>query len=110
MTTASTASSTVVNRLPHFGQDRRRQMSWPSSASRESTTRESACRQYVAAKSKSGVQVDSSVAHQVSRRYITADTVLLQALVGVVGRLWSSFAGPATAQTAQRRPRLSLRL
>lgn len=46
LTTASTASSTVVNRLPHSGQDRRRRMSWPSSASRESTTRESACRQY----------------------------------------------------------------
>jgi hypothetical protein len=36
----------VVNRLPHSGQERRRRMSWPSSASRESTTRESACRQY----------------------------------------------------------------
>ena len=46
LTTASTASSTVVNRLPHSGQDRRRRISWPSSASRESTTRESACRQY----------------------------------------------------------------
>ncbi len=46
LTTASTASSTVVNRLPHSGQARRRRMSWPSSASRESTTRESACRQY----------------------------------------------------------------
>ena len=30
----------------HSGQDRRRRMIWPSSASRESTTRESACRQY----------------------------------------------------------------
>jgi hypothetical protein len=36
----------VVNRLPHSGQDRRRRISWPSSASRESTTRESAKRQY----------------------------------------------------------------
>src|SRR5215216_66153 len=46
LTTASTASSTVVNRLPHSGHDRRRRINWPSSASRESTTRESACRQY----------------------------------------------------------------
>src|SRR4029453_17271774 len=46
LTTASTASSTVVNRRPHSGQDRRRRMICPSSASRESTTRESACRQY----------------------------------------------------------------
>jgi hypothetical protein len=45
-TTASTASSTVVNLLPHSGQCLRRRMIWPSSASRESTTRESACRQY----------------------------------------------------------------
>src|SRR3954464_6737702 len=45
-TIANTASSTVVNRLPHSGHDRRRRINWPSSASRESTTRESACRQY----------------------------------------------------------------
>src|SRR5215212_527328 len=46
LTMASTASSTVVNRLPHSGHERRRRINWPSSASRESTTRESACRQY----------------------------------------------------------------
>src|SRR5262245_59409891 len=46
LTTARTASSTVVKRRPHSGQERRRRMIWPSSASRESTTRESACRQY----------------------------------------------------------------
>src|SRR3954454_12391275 len=46
LTTARTASSTVVNRLPYSGHERRRRISWPSSASRESTTRESACRQY----------------------------------------------------------------
>src|SRR5689334_14872960 len=46
LTTARTASSTVVNRLPHSGHERRRRISWPSSASRESTTRESGCRQY----------------------------------------------------------------
>ncbi len=44
--TARVASSTVVNRLPHSGQLRRRRMTWPSSCSRESTTRESGCRQY----------------------------------------------------------------
>ncbi|GAB3972706.1 hypothetical protein GCM10027615_34470 [Plantactinospora veratri] len=32
--------------MPHSGQARRRRINWPSSASRESTTRESACRQY----------------------------------------------------------------
>ena len=42
LTTASTASSTVVNRRPHAGQDRRRRIVAPSSASRESTTRLSA--------------------------------------------------------------------
>ena len=42
LTTASTASSTVVNRRPHFGQDRRRRVVAPSSASRESMTRLSA--------------------------------------------------------------------
>jgi hypothetical protein len=41
LTTASTAVSTVVNRLPHSGHDLRRRIAWPSSASRESTTRES---------------------------------------------------------------------
>src|SRR3954469_6311863 len=46
LTTARTASSTVVNRRPHSGHERRRRISWPSSASRESTTLESACRQY----------------------------------------------------------------
>src|SRR6266545_1666627 len=46
LTTARTGSSTVVNRLPHPGHARRRRISWPSSASRESTTRESAWRQY----------------------------------------------------------------
>src|SRR6185369_3180417 len=45
-TTARTASSTVVKRLPHSGHERRRRISAPSSASRESTTRESAWRQY----------------------------------------------------------------
>ena len=39
--TASVASSTVVKRRPHSGQERRRRMTWPSSCSRESTTRES---------------------------------------------------------------------
>lgn len=46
LTTASTASSTVVNRLPHSGKEPSRRMGSPASASRESTTRESACRQY----------------------------------------------------------------
>src|SRR3954451_3142276 len=46
LTTARTASSTVVKRLPHSGHERRRRISAPSSASRESTTRESAWRQY----------------------------------------------------------------
>jgi len=41
LTTASTAVSTVVNRRPHSGQDRRRRIACPSSVSRESTTRES---------------------------------------------------------------------
>src|SRR4051812_49193678 len=45
LTTASTAVSTVVKRLPHSGHDRRRRIAWPSSASRESTTRESGWRQ-----------------------------------------------------------------
>src|SRR4029079_17055729 len=45
-TTARTAYSTVVKRLPHSGHARRRRISAPSSASRESTTRESAWRQY----------------------------------------------------------------
>src|SRR5690606_37020781 len=45
-TIARTASSTVVNRRPHSGQDRRRRINAPSSASRESTTRESGWRQY----------------------------------------------------------------
>ena len=31
LTTASVASSTVVNRRPHSGQERRRRMTWPSS-------------------------------------------------------------------------------
>ena len=39
LTTARTASSTVVNRRPHFGHDRRRRVVAPSSASRESMTR-----------------------------------------------------------------------
>src|SRR3954470_8897790 len=42
LTTASTASSTVVNRRPHAGQERRRRVVAPSSASRESMTRLSA--------------------------------------------------------------------
>jgi hypothetical protein len=42
LTTASTASSTVVNRLPHSWHCRRRRIRVPSSPSRESTTRESA--------------------------------------------------------------------
>jgi hypothetical protein len=44
--TARVASSTVVKRRPHSGQERRRRMTWPSSCSRESTTRESGLRQY----------------------------------------------------------------
>src|SRR6266487_2101929 len=44
--TASVASSTVVNRRPQSWQLRRRRMTWPSSCSRESTTRESGWRQY----------------------------------------------------------------
>ena len=44
-TTERTAVSTVVNRRPHSGHERRRLIAWPSSASRESTTRESGCRQ-----------------------------------------------------------------
>ena len=42
LTTASTASSTVVNRRPHAGHERRRRVVAPSSASRESMTRLSA--------------------------------------------------------------------
>src|SRR5215218_1835840 len=42
LTTASTASSTVVNRRPHLGHERRRRVVAPSSASRESITRLSA--------------------------------------------------------------------
>src|SRR6478609_5314470 len=38
LTTARTASSTVVNRRLHFGQERRRRVVAPSSASRESMT------------------------------------------------------------------------
>ena len=38
LTTASTASSTVVNRRLHFGHERRRRVVAPSSASRESMT------------------------------------------------------------------------
>src|ERR1700710_203947 len=44
--TARVASSTVVKRRPHSWQLRRRRMTWPSSCSRESTTRESGWRQY----------------------------------------------------------------
>src|SRR6201999_4138608 len=44
-TTANTASSTVVNRRLQCVHDRRRRMAWPSSTSRESTTRESELRQ-----------------------------------------------------------------
>src|SRR6185312_6710385 len=44
--TAKVASSTVVKRRPQSRQLRRRRMTWPSSCSRESTTRESGCRQY----------------------------------------------------------------
>jgi hypothetical protein len=44
-TTASTIVSDVVNRLPHAEHDLRRRIACPSSTSRESTTRESACRQ-----------------------------------------------------------------
>src|SRR4051812_24682696 len=39
LTTASTASSTVVNRRWHWGHERRRRVVAPSSASRESVTR-----------------------------------------------------------------------
>src|SRR3954447_4285920 len=39
LTTASTGSSTVVNRRPHTGHDRRRRVVAPSSVSRESMTR-----------------------------------------------------------------------
>src|ERR1700754_3225917 len=45
LTTARTASSTVVNRRLHLAHERRRRMTWPSSTSRESTTRESEWRQ-----------------------------------------------------------------
>jgi len=44
--TATMACSTVVKRRPHSWQLRRRRMAWPSSCSRESTTRESGWRQY----------------------------------------------------------------
>src|SRR3954470_13106791 len=43
--TASAVVSTVVKRRPHSGQARRRRIAAPSSCSRESTTRESGCRQ-----------------------------------------------------------------
>src|SRR5205807_1179390 len=43
--TARAVVSTVVKRRPHSGQERRRRIAAPSSASRESTTRESGCRQ-----------------------------------------------------------------
>src|SRR4051812_108293 len=46
LTTASTGSSTVVKRREHRVHERRRRVTCPSSASRESTTRESGCRQY----------------------------------------------------------------
>ena len=45
LTTASTASSTVVNRRPQSTQERRRRVACPSSTSRESITRQSECRQ-----------------------------------------------------------------
>ncbi|MBQ0994877.1 hypothetical protein KBX08_33025, partial [Micromonospora sp. H61] len=54
-----------------------------------------------ASRTESGVQVDSSVAHQVSRPDTVADLLFLQALVVVGGCLWSAFDGPVTAQTAQ---------
>src|SRR5690606_5760049 len=44
-TTASTTVSDVVNLRPHFEHARRRRIAWPSSTSRESTTRESSCLQ-----------------------------------------------------------------
>src|ERR1044072_6569928 len=45
LTTARTASSTVVNRRLHLAHERRRGITCPSSSSRESTTRESEWRQ-----------------------------------------------------------------
>src|SRR3954471_2510694 len=43
LTTASTIVSDVVNRRPQDAHERRLRIAWPSSTSRESTTRESAC-------------------------------------------------------------------
>ncbi len=45
LTTVRLAVSTVLNRRPHCGHCRRRRIAVPSSALRESTTRESAFRQ-----------------------------------------------------------------
>ncbi len=45
-TTVSCICSTVVNRFSQTGHWRRRRIAPPSSATRLSTTRESACRQY----------------------------------------------------------------
>jgi hypothetical protein len=65
-------------------------------------------RQRCAPRTESGVQVDSSVAHQVSRRHMAVDLVFLRALLVVVGHLWLAFDGPVTAQTAEGRPRRPL--
>lgn len=50
---------------------------------------------------ESGVQVDSSVAYQASRRHTVAGLVFPRSLLVVVRHPWSTFDGPATAQTAQ---------
>src|SRR5690349_14904390 len=64
----------------------------------------SGTRQVVSGVAEPGVQVDSSVAHHVSRLDNAADLLLLRVLLVVVGRRWSASNGPVTAQTAQGRP------
>src|SRR3954471_6926301 len=57
---------------------------------------------------ESGVQADSSVALLVTVVLMAVELAFrTSALVGV-GRRWWAFDGPATAQTAQRRPRNNL--
>src|SRR2546421_8716679 len=72
LTTARTASSTVVNRRLHSGHERRRRMSWPSSASRESTTRESGCRQYGQRTILASIPVPGPPHEDTTRRATTA--------------------------------------
>jgi hypothetical protein len=56
----------------------------------------------------SGVQVDSSVALLVMVLVMAVELVFHTSVLVDVGRYWSAFHGPVTAQTAQRRPRNDL--